>query len=553
VDSPTNYGSDTGVGGNVRGNYCTLNPLGGTTNTIRDGNLELSGTAAGNTQRIGTIGVSSGKWYYETTLTTLPASMDPLIGFSETNNASLFSQYTGQSVSSYAIYHISSNTYLQKVNGGSFTNTNTTVASQGDIIGVAIDLDGGKIWFSKNGTWVDNGNPSTGLNAQFTGLSGTFAPAMRGTGGVTTTTLTANFGQRPFAYTAPSGFKALCTQNLPQPTIQKPSKAMDVVTYTGTGASRTVGGLGFSPDLVWFKIRQAGSHALFDIVRGANNILSSNTTGSELTSFTDELTSFTSDGFTLGSSANTFTNNNGSTYVGWSWDAGSTNSTNTSGSITSTVRANPQAGFSIVSYTGNGTAGATVGHGLGVAPKMIIAKFRSTTSDWPVYHSSIANAQNGGLNLNKTDAFTTTSGLWNNTSPTSSVFTVGSGLVTNLSTIIAYCFAEIEGYSKFGSYTGNGSADGPFVWCGFRPRWVMVKRIDAIAGWWMYDSARNDFNVIDKYLGAHNSSAEASAVFADFTSNGIKIRNNTTGENASGGTYIFAAFAESPFKYARAR
>lgn len=214
VDSPTNYGSDTGVGGEARGNYCTLNPLFGTVNTIQDGALVLTGTAAGSTQRVGTMAVSSGKWYYEVTLTTLPASQDPLVGFTEINNASAVSQYPGQASSSYSIYQISSNTFLQKVNANTFTNTNTAVASQGDILGVALDLSSGKIWFSKNGTYVDSGNPATGANAQFTGLSGTFVPAVRGTGGGTTTTITCNFGQRPFAYTAPTGFKALCTTNL---------------------------------------------------------------------------------------------------------------------------------------------------------------------------------------------------------------------------------------------------------------------------------------------------------------------------------------------------
>jgi hypothetical protein len=491
----------------------------GTTNTIQDGNLVLTGTAAGNSQRVGAMAVSSGKWYYEVTLTTLPASMDPLAGFTEINNASAVTQYPGQATSSYAIYHISTNTFLQKVNAGAFTNTNTSVASQGDILGVALDLSSGKIWFSKNGTYVDSGNPATGSNAQFTGLSGTFVPAVRGTGGVTTTTITANFGQRPFAYTAPSGFKALCTQNLPQPTIQKPSKYMDALAYTGTGASNSISSLGFSPDLVWIKNRGTTTdHAIYDIVRGAQQQLSSNTTGSEVTS-SSGLTAFDSAGFTIGTSS--LVNTSGTQYVAWAWDAGSTTSTNTSGSITSTVRANPQAGFSIVSYTGTG-ANATVGHGLGVAPKMVIVKARNQS----------------GLSYS---------------------WVVGTDAVTNGSAVnyISYCFSEIEGYSKFGSYTGNGSSDGPFVWCGFRPRWVITKRTDATdVNWNIFDSSRNSGNAADLVLYSNRSNADASygaGEGIDINSNGFKIREVSTDINASGGTYIFAAFAESPFKYARAR
>ncbi len=189
IDSPTVSASAS--------NYAVLNPLGGNTNTIQNGNLQLTGTSAGNSQRVGSIAVSSGKWYYEATLTTLPTNMDPLIGFSEASNTSLFSQYTGQASTSYAIYTISSNTFLQKVNNATFTNTNTAKASQGDVIGVALDLTNGKIWFSKNGTFVDSGDPAAGTNAQYTGITGTYYPAMRGTGGATTTTIDANFGQRP--------------------------------------------------------------------------------------------------------------------------------------------------------------------------------------------------------------------------------------------------------------------------------------------------------------------------------------------------------------------
>jgi hypothetical protein len=535
VDSPTNYGSDAGVGGEVRGNYCTLNPLFGTVNTIQDGALVLTGTAAGNSQRVGTMAVSSGKWYYEVTLTTLPASQDPLAGFTEINNASAVSQYPGQSSSSYAIYQFSTNTYLRKVNAGSFTDTNTTVASQGDILGVALDLSSGKIWFSKNGTYVDSGNPATGANAQFTGLSGTFVPAVRGTGQVATTTITCNFGQRPFAYTAPTGFKALCTTNLPTPTIKKPSSYFDALAYTGTGASNSISSLGFSPDLVWIKNRGAAtSHAIYDTTRGTQAQLSSNLTDAEVTSSTG-LTAFGSNGFTIGTS--TLVNTSGTQYVSWAWDEA------------------PIAGMDIVSYTGTGAI-RTVAHNLGVAPKMIIAKLTNSAGfQWPVYHSSLTSASSY-IWLNSTNAQATDAAYWG-TAPTSSVFSVGTNanVNNNTSPYIAYLFAEVEGFSKFGSYTGNASADGPFIYCGFRPKLIIGKRIDAVENWIIYDTSRDSFNVASAQLQPNTSIAETTAnSLIDFNSNGFKFRStNSFNGNSAGGTHIFAAFAESPFKYARAR
>jgi len=338
---------------------------------------------------------------------------------------------------------------------------------------------------------------------------------------------------------------------------------MAATTYTGTGAtqvvSNAVNGVSMQPDLVWLKIRSgAANHILIDAVRGYDKYLGSNTTAAEATS-TDQFTSFNSNGFTLGanSGAGGNTNQNGSTYVGWQWNAGGSTVTNTSGSITSSVRANTTAGFSIVGYTGTG-ANATVGHGLGVAPSMIITKVRSTSgADWSVYHTSTGNTKS--LFLDTTAAPTTSANFWNNTSPTSSVFSVGISGGTNNSgnTMIAYCFAAVAGYSAFGSYTGNGSTDGPFVYLGFRPRFVMFKRTDVANAWLIYDTGRNTDNVVNKYLFANASDAEntgsGSSDLIDFLSNGFKVRCSNAAENASGGTYIYAAFAENPFKYANAR
>jgi hypothetical protein len=531
IDVPTPYAD----GGNGRGNYCTLNPLFGSTNTIQNGNLELTGTAASSTQRLGTVTVSSGKWYYEVELSTLPASMDPLIGFTEINNTSAVSQYPGQAANSYSIYTLSSNTFLQKVNNNSFVNTNTAVAVQGNVISVALDLDNGKIWFAKNNTWVDSGAPGSGTNPQYTGLSGTFAPSLRGTGGATTTTLAANFGQRPFAYTPPTGFLALNTQNLPEPSIKKPNQWFDATLYTGAGANQSITNSGsMQPSLVWLKSRSnAYSHYWYDAVRGVGNSISSDSTATEQY-FANALTLFDSNGFSLGNIGGAI-NQSGATFVAWQWKESAT------------------PGFDIVTYTGNGT-NRTIAHSLGVAPKFIITKSRTTADDWFCYHDAIGNTKY--ILLDSTAASTTSSTIWNNTSPTSSTFSLGTsgGANRNGDNFVAYCFSEVAGFSKFGSYTGNGSADGPFVHCGFRPRWVMVKRTDSTGDWPVKDSSRDNYNAANLTLQANLSQAEApNNLQTDILSNGFKLRDTGANGNASGGTYIFAAFAESPQKYSLAR
>jgi hypothetical protein len=372
-----------------------------------------------------------------------------------------------------------------------------------------------------------------------------------------------NFGQRPWQQTPPSGFKALCTQNLPDPTIADGGDYFNTVLYTGNGfataGTQTISGVGFQPDFVWIKSRSAAgsNHSLYDAVRTAGNTLISNSTAAE-TSQTDSLTAFTSDGFSLGdnSESGANVNVNTATYVAWNWNAGGSNATNTDGTITSTVRANPTAGFSIVSYTGVDTPSTnTVGHGLGVTPKIWLIKNRSQTSPagW-IFNTTLIDGSVDYLILNSTAAKADQGSPWN-TLPTSTVFTLGANDVNTCNagdSYIAYCFAEVEGYSKFGSYTGNGDANGPFVYCGFRPAFIFVKRTDAVLGWGVYDTARNTFNAFDKTLVINTSDAEATTIIGDILSNGFKFRYSGA-QNASGGTYIFAAFAESPFKYSLAR
>jgi hypothetical protein len=298
---------------------------------------------------------------------------------------------------------------------------------------------------------------------------------------------------------------------------------------------------------------------LFDQLRGVQNVLQGNTTAAE-TSDGAGLTAFGANDFTLGSTINQ--NENNSTFIAWNWNAGGTTVTNNAGSVTSQVRANPTAGFSIVTYTSAASA-VTVGHGLGTAPNLIIVKARGTTSDWFTYHSALGATQ--GIYLNQTLAAVTSANFWNNVAPTSTVFTNGVGVVNGGNTAVAYCWAEVPGYSRFGSYTGNGAADGTFVYCGFRPAYVLIKAYSgtsaATANWLILDSARSTYNVADAKLAANLSDAENTSASVggtgvnsiDFLSNGFKLKTTYASSNESGTLYIFAAFAESPFKYSRAR
>jgi len=540
VDSPTNYGSDSGVGGTVRGNYCTMNPLVPAdssgqqgTSALSNGNLSVKGyNASFNFWATATLATPiSGKWYFE--VTSINQTDFQSVGILDASgklqpaDSSFFRCYLTSG---------NKNTAAGTVGSVSYGNSWTT----NDVIGVAIDADNGALYFSKNGTWQNSGVPTSGASktgAAYTDIgSRSLFPAVF-CGSTVTNEVAANFGQRPFAYTAPTGFKALCTTNLSTPTIKKPNTAMDVVTYTGTGASNSISSLGFSPDLVWIKNRGgATSHALYDTVRGVQAQLSSDTIGSEVTSSTG-LTAFGSNGFTIGTSS--LVNTSGTQYVAWAWDEA------------------PIAGMDIVSYAGNG-ANRTIGHNLGVAPKFVIVKRRDTgSSPWMIWHNNLTS---GTYYL----SFATTAEQSGPTrftaSPTSSAINVGTDSDLNASggTYISYLFAEVEGFSKFSSYTGNGSADGPFVYCGFRPRWVMIKNATGTSnvntGWYIFDSLRNTFNTVSNPLRADSSDLEASSYAIDFLGNGFKLRLSDVGINSSSGpTHIFAAFAEQPFKYARAR
>ena len=326
-------------------------------------------------------------------------------------------------------------------------------------------------------------------------------------------------------------------------TINKPNTQMNTVLYTGNGGTQSITGVGFQPDWTWLKARsESASHELFDVVRGVTKTINSNTTNAEATQ-ADSLTAFGSDGFTLGSNGDI--NYNNSTYVGWNWKAGGTASSNTDGSITSSVSANTTSGFSVVTFTGTGS-NATIGHGLGVKPDAVFFKRLDTTGGWASYHSVLGATKYMRLDTNSGEQ--TASDEFQNTEPTSSVISIGTDGAVNGTSMVAYCFAEKQGYSKFESYVGNGSTDGPFIFTGFKPAFVLIKKSNASGtDWQLTDNKRDLHNVCTHRLLPNDSIAEQTdSLDLDILSNGFKIRKSSTTSNASGATYIYLAFAENP-------
>lgn len=469
--------------------------------------------STGNTQLRSTLGVTSGKWYWEV-----------LHGGTAVSNYGVATPFTnlgswgGSDAYGWA-YHASNG---QMSNNGTVSAYGSAWGS-GHVMGVALDADSGKVWFSKNNVWQLSGNPAAGTNPTYSNL--TTGPFYATFGGNTGGGAQINFGQGglagltydaasggSFFYTPPAGFLALNTANI----------------------SNT----DFVPDLVWIKSRSAATdHAIYDGVRGATIDLVTNSTAAE-TAPTNGLLGFNGGGFNIGTLAKL--NTNAATYVAWMFKEGVT------------------PGFDVVSYTGTGSA-QNVPHGLSAKPAMIIEKDRQngTGYNWGVYHQNAnATPQNYYLQLNTSNGAQASSAMWNNTAPTASVFTVATDAVANASghSYVAYVFAEVPGFSKFGGYTGNGAADGTFVYTGFRPAFVMTKRTDSTSNWYIRDSARSTYNPSSLIQAANGSGAEESPYpEVDFLSNGFKFRGSNTNWNASAGTYIYAAFAEQPFKYATAR
>jgi len=564
LDSPTN-------------NFATQNPLHIHTDgspTFSEGNLRIVTALTPAGRNVSTMGVTSGKYYaemyHEAGVSGQWVAPRTVVGIT-TNAVDTIRARDGGNIG-----HLSSSEDVGYYGDGGNKNVAGSNASYGaswtigDIIGVALNMDDNEVTFYKN-------NASQGTISFTAGGEGHFACGDTSGGGGLTAVW--NYGQDSsfagnktaqsntdsngvgdFYYEPPEGFLALCTDNLPCPTVE-PSEHFGVVTYNGNGTdNHQITGVGFQSDLAWIKHRQdARSHAIADSVRGVTKYLTSNSTVAEITD-TDGIASFDTDGFTL--DANTSgsimyrVNESGGTpqHVAWLWKMGGTGVSNTDGSITSTVSANVAAGQSIVSYTGT-ASNATVGHGLNSAPELIIAKNRIDALNWLVYHKDIAATQR--LFLNKTDAVSTSSTPWNDTEPTDTVISLSTSGYTNGygDNMIAYCFHSVDGYSKVGSYTGNGSADGTFVYTGFRPAYVLGKRTNASGNeWFMFDANRDVDNGVNHYLYASASDAEGSTPERlDFLSNGFKWKNTAAAWNASGGTYIYIAFAEYPFKYTNAR
>ena len=551
TDVPTNTSATVG-------NYCVKNPLVASTGaTITGANLNSTGSTTAFANARATFTLSSGKWYWEETIT---GSSIYDIGVGLVLESSVKSASNTRQTGWYNICNAAAGQISSTTNGGAFVNISTTDFATNDVLMIAYDSGTGYIWFGKNGTWYppttggSAGNPAAGTNQTITAVSELIPSSFHYN---TNSGTASNFGQRPFSYTPPTGFVALNTYNLPTPTILQGNKYMDATLYTGNLLGQSITNAGaFKPDLVWIKDRSAvAQHVLTDSVRGTSAQLFSSLTNAEQSNST-YVTSLNSNGFTVGvgNAGTGVVNNLNDTFVGWQWQAGQgSSSSNTSGSITSTVSVNTTAGFSIATFTGTG-ANATVGHGLGVAPSMIIIKSRSAVTDWATYHASVGNTK--ALFLNRTLAADTSASYWNNTSPTSTLFTVGTGADVNPSsgTMVAYCWAEIAGFSKFTSYTGNASTDGPFVYTGFRPKYIMVKKSSGIDSWALYDTTRQTYNGGVAMLLAEATDAEYTTTYlVDILSNGFKFRATNGIINASGSTYIYMAFAENPFKNSNAR
>ena len=592
------------------GNFCTLNPnaqQGGSSSTSKDfaeGNLFAKDYSYLTASVMGTMGLNSGKWYYEAMLSSSSLSgaifgwvnsrfnIDAAIGYNNPSSdtgaivGALYADNSGSDPAMRTMSHISNGTT-------GFSNTEyTTAFARYDIIGVAFDIDNGQMWFSVNGSFTDikaSANPATGVNPSIASTGGIgswnptyhtrhrFFPAI-GNWSAASRDCNVNFGadssfagnkstgtssaadangNGDFYYTPPSGFLALCSANLPDPaTAVDPAKSKngsfhcDSGIYSGTGTAQNITGLNFQPDLVWVSQRTTNTTAnnyVFDSTRGVNKYVITNSDAAQSTD-ADTLTAFNSDGFTIGSDANT--NSSTDTYHFTAWKAGGgTTATNTDGTVASTVQANDSAGFSIVKYTGTGTS-MTVGHGLSSQPDLVIVKDTGATANWIVYSKDYDNSNDY--------AFLNTNAAWGDSGLTgagTSVITLDSSSSysnTGSRDYIMYCWREIEGYSKFGFYSGNANADGPSVYTGFRPQAVIVKAKDASDDWGLYTQGINPTGNVKETqllrLDSTNGQQGGTGRKLDFMSNGFKIFTNNTTFNADN-EFFYAAWGDIPFKY----
>ena len=549
LDSPTN-------------NFCTLNPLShiGSTadHSFLEGNLKITASTPGYGRMVnGSFGIPKDtKAYFEFCLLSSGYGFEVGIddGVSAVN-------YSGDNDGGRS--QLSSNTraYIgdaRKIVGTTTSSYGSTWTTVGDIIGVAVDRVNDTIQFYTNnnaeGTFSISSTadcyPLVASWSNGSSFASNFGQDSSFAGNKTAQGNTDDNSIGDFYYTPPSGYLALCTANLPDPAVI-PSEHFNTVLYTGNDSTQSITGVGFQPDFLWIKARSATQHhALSNAITGAGKHLASSLTRAEVTSASgSDLTSFDSDGFSLGSSNYDQFNYPSTTYVAWNWKANGSGVSNTNGTITSTVSANQDAGFSIVSWNQGASNPSTIGHGLSQTPELIIVKNREYTNSWNVYTSVLGATKK--LYLNGTQA-STTSSVWNNTAPTSSVFTLSE---TTNDDYIAYCFHSVDGFSKVGSYIGNGSTDGTFVYTGFRPAYILLKNTTSAYGWYIHDTQRNPYNVSYKCLFPLGNYAESTSIeyYLDINSNGFKLRSDNIRHNGSGETYIYIAFAKNPFKYTNAR
>lgn len=547
LDTPTN-------------NYCTWNPVSPVGNfTLSNGNLTAAfSSATGQKSLHGTLAVPSDSrtdgYYFEVTWSSfsqygIGAVYVGVAAVSTSATDSPCRSIAGEPEGSSLMWAISDEgiKYNNQV-GASCKGSNL---SDGLISMFAVK--DGKLWIgdTTNG-WYANGDPSAGTHPAYSGLTGLVRPFIAQSNEIARTgTWVLNAGQSSFTGTPPDDFKALCTTNLPAVSIKKPKDHFNTLLYTGNGGTKAVTGLGFQPGLLWGKERNAvRSHFLQNEVVGPQSRLSSNGTDAEVFQPADGyVKSFDPDGFTLtaGSNSAQTVNENGGAYVAWAWKGAGAATLNNDGTLPSQVSADSKAGFSIVSFHTDGVSGRTVGHGLGAEPTFTILKARedATTNHWYVHHRDGCPPSGGtGMALNLTIAPSASHPSLNSWSST----------VLNLRTLsagnwIAYCFAEIPGYSKFGSYMGNGSSDGPFVHCGFRPRYLLIKDIGTDGNWIIHDTARSPYSDnVGATLNTNAAYADSADHAFDDCANGFKLRGTPYGDfNHSGRTYIYAAFAEHPF------
>ena len=560
VDTPLIAGTSTGAGADIKGNYCIWDELtvNGTSGTVRNGGLDTAGLrfshgggASGFYVRVGTMSVTSGKWYYEVRYAqsgTASTTLNDIVGWADVRDLR-FDDAVGNTPRSYGYYDT----------GNARNNNNNTAFGDkwtaGDVIGCAIDIDNLKIYWSKNGVWQNSADPAAGTGSVYTiqdPVSNYFRYAPAACLYYAGSTCTANFGQTAFEYPAPDGFKSLCTANMTDPTVLRPEEYFDPITYNGDTTS-SYSSLLFQPEFLWLKSRSnSDGHFLWDSLRGVTKYLSTETTGSEGTQ--SGVTSFDTNGFSWGSWGPI----KNTSMAGWCWDATGVSETNY----------DPLSTGAPVNYVGNHTTGFSIvqvpspnnteprAHGCGAPVEFIIAKANnSATEQWHLYHRALGRTRYGVF----TDAAWPTSDQWGSSEPTDSYFYVkaNTGSGANYSTgMIYYMWAGVEGYSRFGSYVGTGNATtGPFVNCGFRPAFVFVKVSDGIGNYSIQDDVRNGFNSSNYALYPDQSTSETllNVRFIDLCSNGFKIRSSSSEVNDLNKVYIYAAFAEHPFKYTTAR